>query len=159
MIILGKDKIDERYNIDDNGVITDLQGNIQKTYLCNNRPSFKSQYLHRILMWTKYGWRDGKIWHIHHIDGNKLNNNLNNLQFLTSNEHRKLLHHSEESKKKISEHYVGFKGKHFSEESKKKSSESHKGLTSGMKGKKLSEETKKKLSEAIKKYWKKKKEN
>ena len=31
MIILGKDKLDERYNIDDNGVITDLQGNVQKT--------------------------------------------------------------------------------------------------------------------------------
>lgn len=90
MIVLGKDKIDERYNISDNGIITDLQGNIQKTSISNNRPSFKSQLIHRIQMWTKYGWRDPKLWDIHHKDENKLNNSIDNLVYLTRAEHRRI---------------------------------------------------------------------
>lgn len=176
MIILGKDKVDERYNIDDNGVITDLQGNVQKTKFHHNRPIFKSQYIHKIQMWTKFGYRDTKIWVIHHIDQNKLNNSIDNLEFKTRSEHIKLhkkgIHHSAETKKKISignkgihyywkgkkfseEHksklsdcHIGFKGHHHSDESKKKMSEAHK-------GKKLSKETKKKLSEQKKnRHWK-----
>ena len=70
-------------------------------------------------------------------------------------------HHSEESRRKLSEaqkKYVGEKhqmfGKHHSEETKKKLSDSHKGLLSGEKhpmfGKHHSEETKKKLSDSHK---------
>ena len=55
-------------------------------------------------------------------------------------------HHSEETKKKISESLKGHKGCIHSEETKKKLSESHKGKTSPMKGKHLSEETKRKIS-------------
>ena len=104
MIILGKDKVDERYNIDNNGVITDLNGNIQETSLCNNRPMFRSQKIHKILMWTKFGWRDTKIWDIHHLDENKLNNSIDNLVFLTHSEHRKLHANnmSNETRKKLS---------------------------------------------------------
>ena len=54
-------------------------------------------------------------------------------------------HHSDESKKKISEAH-----KNISEETRRKLSESHKGQTAWDKGKKLSEEHKKKLSEAHK---------
>ena len=138
MIILGKDKIDERYNIDDNGIITDLQGNIQETTFYRDRPIFKSQAIHKIQMWTKFGYRDTKIWVIHHIDQNKLNNSIDNLVFLTKAEHSKLHkpflghHHSEETKMKISVHYVGMTGKHHSEEARKK------------------------ISDSIKKYWQKK---
>lgn len=55
-------------------------------------------------------------------------------------------HHSEETKRKISESLKGHKGCVHSEETKKKLSESHKGKPSPRKGCRLSEETKKKLS-------------
>lgn len=70
-------------------------------------------------------------------------------------------HHSEETKRKISESHKGKKGhpawnkgKHPTEETKRKISESHKGRIPWNKGKtgeyKLSEEHKKKLSESLK---------
>ncbi len=56
-------------------------------------------------------------------------------------------HLSEETKRKMSEHSVGFKGKHHSEETLKKISDANK-------GKHLSEETLKKISESKKgKHW------
>ena len=62
---------------------------------------------------------------------------------------------SEETKKKISEHNVGMKGKHHSEETCKKISESNKGKLHGMKGQHHSDETKKKISKSLKgKHWK-----
>lgn len=133
MIILSKDKIDERYNIDDNGVITDLQGNVQKTFISAGREYFHGYYFHQILMWTKYGYRDTKTWAIHHKDENKLNNKLNNLEFKTHSEHLRL-------------HRVGKKF-HLSEEAKKKMSEAKKGIH-------LSLNTKNKLSIKFKgKHW------
>ena len=60
-------------------------------------------------------------------------------------------HHSEETKRKLSESHKGRttwnKGKHHSEETKRKLSESHKGRTTWMKGKKHTEEAKRKISE------------
>ena len=90
-------------------------------------------------MWTKYGYRDTKIWVIHHKDEDPLNNNINNLVFLTKAEHASL-------------HKKGVK---YGEEIKKKMSESRKGENNGMYGKHFSEETKKKMSEKKKgKHWK-----
>ena len=54
------------------------------------------------------------------------------------------IHHSEETRKKMSEAH---KGKHHTEESRKKMSEAHKGKESWIKGKHLSEETRNKLSD------------
>lgn len=152
MIVLGKDKVDERYNISDDGIITDLQGNVQETRLPQGRPKFKGIAVHRILMWTKFGYKDLDI---HHLDHDPLNNNINNLVFLTRSEHMKIhmtgkrymqgKKFSEEHKKKIS---LARKGRPRSEETKQKLSLSHKGKT-------LSEETKKKISLAFKgKHWK-----
>jgi hypothetical protein len=91
---------------------------------------------------------------IHHIDRNRDNNDINNLQKMTHGEHarlhntgntyRKGIKISEEQKKKISEANKGntfWLGRKHSEESKIKI-----GLAS--KGRKHSEETKKKISEA-----------
>ena len=92
------------------------------------------------------------------------------LIFLPSSEHNSLhkkgKHHSEETKKKMSEAQKGEKnpmhGKHHFEETKKKmsevkknmSEETKKKMSEAKKGKKLSEETKKKMSEAHKgKHW------
>lgn len=63
-------------------------------------------------------------------------------------------HHSQESKRKLSEankgNIPGNKGKHHSEEAKKKISEANKGRKAWNKGKPMSEEQRKKLSEAHK---------
>ena len=71
----------------------------------------------------------------------------NELIFLTHSEHQRLhnkgMHHSVETRKKISESQKGKKGSHHSKDTRKKISES-------MKGKKLSEEHRRKLSEAHK---------
>lgn len=143
MIRLGKDKPDKRYNISDEGIITDLNGNVQELKIAKGRSYFKSVVVHKIQMWTNFGWRDGKVWAIHHLDENKLNNSLSNLVYLTRSEHIRLhnkgnkkhlgFHHSEESKKKISE---SMKGKHWnlSEKTKKRMSKSRKGLNTWTKG-------------------------
>lgn len=71
---------------------------------------------------------------VHHIDGNKLNNDISNLQLVSWGEHTKIHHTnkkiSEEQKKAISIANKGRRpslGKKHSEESKKKMSEAQKG--------------------------------
>lgn len=81
----------------------------------------------------------GNPYHVHHIDGNKQNNSIYNLELLSPSEHNKKhpnqmlgKHHSEETKKIISDKKKGnnhWLGKHHSEESKRKISESLKGKT------------------------------
>ncbi len=118
MIRLGKDKVDERFNILPDGTIVDLNGNVQELKIHLGRLIFHHISVHQIQMWTNYGYRDTKIWAIHHLDENKLNNSLNNLVYLTRLEHIKLhkkgnknkfygKHHTEETKRKISETLTG----------------------------------------------------
>ena len=157
MIILGKNKVLKDYFIDENGVITDKNGVIQKTCINRGREKFKNTAVHKIMMYTYCGYRDGKIWDIHHIDTNKLNNKLENLVYLTKADHSKLhsigRHLLEETKRKIGEANKGqipwSKGKHFSEDHKRKLSESHKDNKNAL-GKhwKLSEETKRKMKDS-----------
>ena len=116
MIVLGKDKIDERFNILPDGTIVDLKGNVQKFNIHRGRPVFESVSVHQIQMWTNYGWRDSSIWDIHHLDENPLNNSLTNLIFLTHSEHSKLHHKGNKNP---------FYGKKLSEEHKAKMRESH----------------------------------
>ncbi len=48
-------------------------------------------YAHRVIMYLFYGkWSSRKL-QIDHIDGNKLNNNINNLKFVTHSENQKNL--------------------------------------------------------------------
>ena len=134
MIRLSKDHVVEDFFIDDNGVITNKEGVVQKISYYRERPHFKSTAVHKIQMWTKYGWRDTKIWAIHHKDENPLNNSLSNLVFITNSEHMSLhrkgnqnmygKHHSEETKRKLSESNTG---KHLSEETKRRISLTCKG--------------------------------
>lgn len=106
----------------------------------------------------------GRSYEIHHIDGNRENNDLNNLICVSIEEHYQIHYeqgdygsasliagkiglsnfsgwnHSEETKQKMSESQ---KGRKHSEEVKQKMSDAHKGKSS-------SEETKRKISESAK---------
>lgn len=125
MIRLSKDHVLEDFFIDDNGVITNKEGEIQKVSYYDKRPHFNKVAVHKIQMWTKYGWRDTKTWSIHHIDEDKSNNAISNLVYMTLSEH-------------CSVHSKGRspwnKGDKMSEETKKKLSESLKGRTGHIKG-------------------------
>ena len=103
-------------------------------------------YLHRIIWMVANGCDIPNGYHIHHIDGNKLNNSIYNLELIDEkthiSEHKKGKKHSEETRNKISESH---KGKIFSEETKKKISESNK-------GKIFSEEHIRKLSKQVAQY-------
>lgn len=173
MIVIGKDKTLDNYFIDENGVITDEFGTIQKTKI-NRYEWFKGARVHQIQMWTNCGWRDSKIWAIHHKDENKLNNSLSNLVYLTRSEHTILhkkgnqnnlgKHLSVEHKRKIGEKLKGenhpFYGKHHSEEARKNMSLAHLGhhhseetkikISLGHKGILRNEETRQKISEKTK---------
>ena len=85
---------------------------------------YKHKGLHRII-WVIVNGDIPEGYDVHHIDGNKLNNSIYNLELV-------------EHKKHMSEHKMG---KHRSEETKKKIGKSHK-------GKIVSFETKLKMSKA-----------
>lgn len=102
--------------------------------------------------------------HVHHVDGDTLNDKIKNLEVMKGSEHISLTHKgkhlSKETKIKISnakygkcfseEHKknlsISHKGKHPTEETKKKMSISCKGKNNPMYGKHLSKEAKIKLS-------------
>ena len=110
-----------------------------------------------------------QVWHCHHMTETWWNCSAKDLIenecyynrkaceliFLTHAEHNRLhkkgKHHSEETKRKISE-----AKKNITDETRQKLSEAHKGKTSPRKGVTLSDETRRKLSEVKKKYWAKK---
>lgn len=96
--------------------------------------------LHRLIFEDYHGTEIPEDILIHHKDGNKLNNDIDNLIPMERGKHT-TLHHtgvtpSEETRKKISE---GNKGKIISDETKQKISEANKGRV-------CSEETKNKMS-------------
>ena len=148
-----RNKILENYSIDpETAVITNSQGDAQETSIRKGRPHFHCMEIHKIQAHTYLGYKKGLV--IHHLDGNKLNNSLSNLVYLTQNEHVSIHNHdrkgktfSEEHKKKLSE---AQKGKQLSEEARKNISESKKGAKNPMYGKHLSEEAKRKMSVSLK---------
>ena len=58
-----------------------------RTY--RNNKKYPNKYLHRLIFEDFYGWiPDG--YHVHHIDGNSLNNCILNLKLIRNGEHSKL---------------------------------------------------------------------
>ena len=110
-----------------------------------------------------------QVWHCHHMTETWWNCSAKDLIenecyynrkaceliFLTpavhNSLHHKGKHHTEESRKKMSE-----AKKNITDETRRKLSEAHKGKTSPRKGVTLSDETRRKLSEVKKIYWAKK---
>ena len=110
-----KNKVYENYLIDENGIIYDLNGNIQQTYQNQGRDFFKSGKVYELVMHSFIGYKEDMD--IHHINKNKNDNRLCNLIYLSHSEHARL-HFGEHGPNK---------GKKFSKEWREKLSESHKG--------------------------------
>ncbi len=100
------------------------------------------KYLHRLVWEDHYQKPIPEGYVIHHINGDKLDNEIQNLDCIKSDKHRSLhmkgknnpmygKFHSEETKRKLSEVNKGennpFYGKHHSKETKRKLSEVQKG--------------------------------
>lgn len=102
------------------------------------------KYLHRLIYETFHKCTLFKDATVHHKDGDKLNNRINNLELMSKSEHKKLHNQtaivSDETRRKRSE---AMKGRHLSEEHKQK-------IRNANKGKIFSEEHRKKISEANK---------
>lgn len=81
-----KNKVFNDYFIDPiTAIITDKDGNVQKTYIKNGRTFWKGKQIYKIQMHTHNGYI--KNMSVHHIDQNKLNDSLTNLVYLTNAEH------------------------------------------------------------------------
>lgn len=118
-----KNKVYENYLIDENGVIYDLNGNIQETYQNQGRPIFKKVAVHRYVMHSFNGYREGMD--IHHLNGDKFDNRLCNLVYLSSSEHISLHRSGKTSPMKGKPPWN--KGQKMSEETTKRMSTARKG--------------------------------
>ena len=112
MIITGENKLtlfnrrNKKYYVSDDGTIFDSKFKILKTWINKNGyEMFGSCPVHKIVKYTIDGYRDGKIWHIHHLDGNKLNNHISNLVYIHWSDHSKI-HHNKNFQEKFLNHLV-----------------------------------------------------
>ncbi len=112
MIRLGKEKTLDNYFIDENGIITDINGKIQKTSIYKNgREYFKQTPVHRILIYTLFGYKENYV--IHHKDEDKLNNSLSNLAYISRAEHASIHWKNKKRGSFTVEHKIKLRKKHI----------------------------------------------
>lgn len=87
----------EGYLIDENGIIYDLEGNIQPILNYSGRPHFKGKRLHCLVAHSIFGYKER--FDIHHKNFDKFDNRSCNLIYLTRKEHTRL--HSTHFSKEI----------------------------------------------------------
>lgn len=103
-----KDLVLEDYFIDEHtAVITDKFGNVVRQGIhngyysvCINACEMK---VHCIQAHTKWGYK-GHKWHVHHKDGNPLNNDIKNLKYITNRKHMSITHKEKVIAENIKEH-------------------------------------------------------
>lgn len=107
---------------------------------------------HRLVMEEHLGRALTSDEEIHHIDGDKLNNDIENLQIMTRAEHTSHHHKgkvtSDETRRKISQARMG----------QRNSPEARLKMSVSGKAKVFTEEHRRNLSKASRRYWRKKKE-
>lgn len=84
-----KDKVYENYLIDENGIIYDLEGNVQqKKSRSDGRYYFKGKAVYRLVMHSHKEYLKG--FQIHHLNEDKSDDRLENLVYLTISEHKSI---------------------------------------------------------------------
>lgn len=133
--------VDNKYYISTNGKILDKNKQEIKIYKLRYL-SCKYGYIHRLVAQAFIPNLENKP-EVNHKDGNKHNNCVENLEWVTVSENR--IH---AYKNKLQLPTCGFKGKHHNEISKENIGKN--GFHYGMLGKHQTEESKKKISNSLK---------
>lgn len=135
------------------GKLKKLSLQVKKGYLeaqLFNNGNQKNLLMQRLVYSSYYQCNIPDGMHVDHIDNNRKNNSISNLQLLTPKENSRKANlgktHSEETKARISKACLGKKRKPFTEEHKAK-------ISKAQSGKKHSAETKAKMSAAQKARW------
>ena len=127
-------------------IFDEKTGEVQNTWFDQGREVWKRMHVQCLAAHTYLKYFKGC--EVHHIDGNKLNNRLSNLQILTKSEHTKLhMKGKKHSPKHISKRITPLIGKKHPAEVCAKISRAQTGKPSNHTGKHHTLETKAKLAE------------
>lgn len=111
MILMSKKTINTNF-----GIVKEYDGYLK---VVSRKEGNHGKYLHRLIFEDFHKLTILKGAHVHHKDGNKLNNDIHNLELISATKHDKI-HHRTKS--------IGMHNKKHSNETKLKIRDSHKGV-------------------------------